>query len=660
MKTTIRIIVILLAMTCISISVSAVVGPVNISLKTYWNLGKPARANKANAMSVTFRFNKDIKIHDTIRIWYPTSEYVVGENLKSSICEGLPPLNGELESPRFLPNSKYFEKYPQSKEKSLYKIYKVEKPNGTIDWAVEPGNDVQLDEFIEKLLQRDNKGAIKDESGLGWWLMGTVMPALPIKKNERVEKLIDISHKQGVGYHWCYEDGLPGLVNDDVQRSIICRPTLEVEGWREGYNPITYYSTIGTGIISPATPGRYRLAVATTPEPEPAESEAYVLPCSKVSDVKCHGFTVTNEEESPEITFRTGEGGALDAKLSTITVRFPKNLAMTVLPDKSMIKINGSRLFSTTSIAKKDDFLELTIVVPVNIDSMSETKISFDKLFLLGLKPTVGEAYVEVMTSSEPEFVRSEPIKLMDEGSVRIFPNEEFTSCSLVFSISTPQSKLNKNSKISIKFPAVFSKDREIVGKSILVNGKPLTKPAKFSNDILEFATPEDLTGVAMVYIDESAKLTTPSAGFCYFAVSIDGSKPEMLDYFIKPAKPRIANLKVVRNSDMILRIEFEFRPSSFGNLDVGDLMSLRFPKGFKLSNLVEPGDVTIDQVSSQSVRVDGQNLIFDVSTPISVFKMSKFKIKTIIDLDRDISIEDVIVLNTSKDDRVEFVLMNP
>lgn len=659
MKTTIRIIVILLAMTCISNSVSAVVGPVNISLKTYWNLGKPARANKANAMSVTFRFNKDIKIHDTIRVWYPTSEYIVSENLKSSICEGLPPLNGELESPRFLPNSKYFKKYPQSKEKTIYKLYKIEGSNGAIDWAVEPGNDAQLDEFIENLLQKDSNGAVKDESGLGWWLMGTIMPALPIDRDKRGEKLIKISRRQGVGYHWCYEMGYPGLVNDDAQRSIICRPTMEVETWRAGYNALSYDSMIETGIISPATPGRYRLAVATTPEPEPVESEAYVLPCSKVSDVKCSGFTITDEEKSPEITFITGEGGALDAKLSTITVRFPKNLSMTVLPNKKMIMINNCILLGSPTVENKGDYLELTMIVPVNINSMSETKISFDKRFLLGIKPTGGEVFIEVMTSSEPEFVRSEPLKLLDVKGVQIVPNEEFTSCSLAFSISTPMDKVDKNSEISIKFPTGFSKDRSINGKSVLVDGKPLTEPAEFSNDILKFTIPEVLTGVAMIYIDESAKLTTPSTGFYYFAVSINGSKPEMLDYFIKAAKPRIANLKVVRRNDMIISIEFEFRPSSFGNLDVGDWVSLRFPKAFKLSNLIKSDNITIDQVLSQSARVDGQRLIFDVPTPISVLKMSKLKIKTIIELTSEISAEDEIVMSTSKNDYIEFVLMN-
>lgn len=656
MKTAIKSTVFILAMACTSLSASAVVGPVNISLKSSWNNHKPARANSPNSMSITFRFNKDIKIHDTIRVWYPTSEAVADENLKNSICDSLPPLNGELESPRFLPNSKYFQKYPESKEKTICKLYNLEGANGAFDWFIEPGNDAKLDEFIEALLQKDKYGAIKEESGLGWWLMGTVMPSLPIDQQERFEKLVQISRRQGVGFHWCYELGFPGLVNNDSQRSIICRPTMEVESWRAGYNPLAYTSTSGTGIISPATPGRYRIALATTPEPEPVESEAYVLPCSKVSDVKCSGFTVTDDEESPEILFKTGEGGALDAKFSTITIRF-KNLAMTVISDKSMIKINGSPLLNKPVFLTVDGCLELTMIVPVNINSMSQAKITFDKQILFGAKPITGEAYIEVMTSSESEFVRSELIKF---ENIRIFPNEEFTPCSLVFSIHTPQGKAEKNSKFSIIFPTGFSNDRSIDGKSILVDGKPLKNPAKFTNNNLLFDVSEKLADIAMVYIDESAKLITPSVGFYYFAVSINRNKSEMFDYFIKTAKPRTVNLEVSRSNDKIVSIEFEFRPSSFGSLDMGDWVSLRFPKGFKLSSLVESYNVTIDQISSQSVRVDGQSLFFDVPTPVSVFKMSQFKIKTIIDLERETGIDDKIVLNTSKDDCVELVLMNP
>lgn len=651
-KTAIKTIVALLAMFLASSTVSAIVGPVQIGLRSSWYYSNPPRANNENSMYITFRINKDIKFHDTINVWYPTGETVAGDDMKKSICQGLWQLTGDLESPRFLPNSKYFQKFPNSKEKSKYKIYKAEKPNGSIDWALEPGNDAQLDEFIRKLLQKDSNGAIEDESGLGWWLMGTVMPALPIDQKERYEKLVQISRRQGVGFHWCYEEGFPGLVNDEVQRSIICRPTMEIRSSRKGYNPITYSSTIGTGIISPATPGRYRVAVATTPEPEPVESESFVLPCSWISDVKCLGFQDSNEEQTPEISFKTGEGGALDKNVSTIVIRFPKNLAMTVLPDKSMIKVNGAPLFHKPIDKVSDGCLELTVIVPVNIDSMTQAKITFDKRFLLGLKPTEKEAYVYVMTSSEPEFVRSEPMSLMDVGNVKIFPNEEYTPCSLAFSISNPLGKQQKSTKVSITFPEGFSKDSNIIGKSILVDGHPLNKPAKFSKNVLEFELVWNMSSDAMVFIDESAKMISPSTGFYYFTVSVNGSRPEVLELYIKPAKPRIANLKAVRNNDMIIRLEFEFRPSSFGNLDKGDWISLEFPKGYRLSSFIEPGDVTVDQTPSLSVKVDGQTLIFVLPTSVSVYQMSKIKVETIIDLEKGIGVDDRLILRTSKNDQ--------
>jgi hypothetical protein len=659
-KTANKVIVAVLVLLFTSSSVSAIVGPVQVGLRSSWYYSKPPRANSENSMYITFRINKDIKFHDTINVWYPTGEAVAGDDMKKSICQGLLQLTGDLESPRFLPNSKYFVKYPQSKEKSIYKIYKAEKPNGTIDWALEPGDDAQLDEFIGKLLQKDSNGAIEDESGLGWWLMGTVMPSLPIDQKERYEKLVQISRRQGVGFHWCYEEGFPGLVNDEVQRSIICRPTMEIRSSWKGYNPITYSSTIGTGIISPATPGRYRIAVATTPEPEPVESESFVLPCSWISDVKCFGFQDSNEEQTPEISFKTGEGGALDKNVSTIVIRFPKNLAMTVLPDKTMIKVNGSPLFYKPDVGLVDGCLELNVIVPVNIDSMTQAKITFDKRFLLGLKPTEKEAYVYVMTSSEPEFVRSEPMNLMDVGNVKIFPNEEYTPCSLAFSISNPLGNQQKSTKVSITFPEGFSKDSNIIGKSILVDGQPLNKPAKFAKNVLEFELTWNMSSLAMIYIDESAKMIAPSTGFYYFTVSVNGSKPEVLELYIKPAKPRIANLKVVRNNDMIIRLEFEFRPSSFGNLDKGDWVSLEFPKGYKLSSFVEPDDATINQVPSQSVKVDRQTLIIGLPTSLSVIRMSKFKIDTIIDLNKEFGIDDKLVLCSSKNDQVWAALIKP
>lgn len=646
--------------TCFCVQVSAVVGPVNINLKSSWDHFYPPRANKANSMNITFRINKDIKFHDTIRIWYPTGESTVGENLKDKICEGLPQLNGELESPRFLPNSKYFEKYPDSKEKTICKLYSLEGTNGAFDWSIEPGNDKKLDDFIGNLFLRDKHGAIKEESGLGWWLMGTVMPALPVDQKERFEKLVMISRRQGAGFHWCYEEGFPGLVNDEKQRSIICRPTSQVESWRNGYNPLTYTTLADAGIISPATPGRYRIAVATTPEPEPVESESFVLPCSKVFDVRCTGFSGSDDDTPPEISFRTGEGGALDAKFSTIIIRFPKNLALTIVPDKTMIKINGLQLLNKPIFSTVDGCLVLTVISPVDIDSMSQARITFDKRFLMGLKPTEKESFVEVKTSSEPEFVRSEPISLVDVGGVSIFPNEEYTPCSLAFSISMPQDKAEGLTKFTICFPEVFSFDKVIDGKAILVEGKPLRKPAKFSNSVLELETVGDLKEKVLVFIDESAKMTSPSSGFYFFKASVDGGKPELFEIFIKPAKPRLNNLKVIKNSNMVVRMEFDFRASSLGSLSAGDWLSLGFPKGFNLSSFIEPEDVTIDKIPAESVRVEGQDLIIGVPKSIPASRMTQIKIKTIIDLSRDITLTDRLVLRSSKNDLVWASFINP
>jgi len=208
--------------------VVAELGPVYVEMNNYNNLH--SRANTATAFTIHFRFNKDIEIFDWLKFWFPIDEASCNPE---DICGKPLIIKGYDESPRFVPNEKYFEKYDNPEEKALGKLYEVLDHHEleTNFYDCESCNNPE-----------DSCRIIQDPSGLGCWIMGTVFPALPKNQEDRIIRSHQIEHTTAIGYSPCGDCGQGGImfVQTENERTLKILSPVGLEAWRHGYNPMNY------------------------------------------------------------------------------------------------------------------------------------------------------------------------------------------------------------------------------------------------------------------------------------------------------------------------------------------------------------------------------------------------------------------------------------
>jgi hypothetical protein len=173
------IVVVAIAMMVMPIHVLASLQPIVITLNTpneKWERWK--RANKPNSMYIHLSNDKEIPAYNWYRVWLPIDE--ADKDFKN-ICDGLKPITGGMEDPRFVPNVKYFEKYPDSPEKDYGKLYTLKRGKlGKVEFY-----DAENCPGVKNRL-------IPDPSGLGHWITGTVMPKLERDEKKREKAIIEI------------------------------------------------------------------------------------------------------------------------------------------------------------------------------------------------------------------------------------------------------------------------------------------------------------------------------------------------------------------------------------------------------------------------------------------------------------------------------------
>lgn len=171
------VILLLIILFSLPTSTFAAVGPITVKLGRVYPELTIGRANKRNLMNILVQYDQTLEA-GFVRIWLPIDESECDLN---KMCDETPKITGGIESPRFVPNEKYFEKYPNSQEKEYVKLYKItsRKDNTIETYQPEPCKDGKC-----RLIQ--------DPSGLGSWIMGTVMPKLfaePIKRKEQLHEI---------------------------------------------------------------------------------------------------------------------------------------------------------------------------------------------------------------------------------------------------------------------------------------------------------------------------------------------------------------------------------------------------------------------------------------------------------------------------------------
>lgn len=564
----------------------AELGPVHVELNTTGDKPGGVRANTVTAFKVHFRFNINIKVHDWLKVWFPIDEASCNPK---DICDGLPKITGNREHQRFVPNEKYFAKYPNSDEKDFGKLYQV---------LEDRYGNTRFDECEcateGNCCSQGKCRVVADPSGLGCWIMGTVLPQLPRDEKERYYRLVRIIYSTVIGYTPDGESqGLPFITNTCKERSYQMNSPLEIDAWRKGYNPMDFNTSKATGILAPATPGRYIVLVATKPEPTPVESETFVLPCSQLSTPKVEFTKMNTDYAAPiKVGFSTGEGGALDKDSSSITIRFPEQFQLPN-PDKikpSSVLVNGQKV--TKKLLIDRDKHTMTITSPAEVNSFSNVEIEIGKEVGIRTPKVKGNYKLEVCTDSEPELIPSDVFSIELVPSAYSSPNTEFFEAGYSLLGNAPKKGIEKVGEIAVIFPEGTQMPAEIDARKITINNiQCVIKPTIDGNKLL-IKTPVAIER----YIDidiEKCGIMNPTKGAYKISYSY---KDEIFDFGffeIKASEPYINKIEFTNPTNCEKTgIKIMYYPSTSAPIKIGDKITIEFPDDFKL-----PGDGNIKEI---------------------------------------------------------------
>jgi|GEM_PF-371996 len=624
-KGIVKLLTVVLAIGLMLMSVSsafAVLGPVHIELNVSGERLLGVRANQVTSFKIHIRINMDINVHDWIKIWFPIDEAWADRaspdptkpgNIFEKICDSLTPINGVKESQRFIPNDKYFEKYTNKDEQDMGKLYEVlEDRNGQTRFdRCEPGNNPDL--------CTDSARVIRDPSGLGCWMLGTVLPPIPRDESKRKERLAQIIITTSIGITPCTAcQGLPLLTNSCKERSYQVNSPMRVEPWRKGYNPIDFNISKGTGVIAPATPGRYRLVVATAGEPNPVESEAFVLPCSDSSPaIVTLNPPDTDTVSEANIKFNLGEGGALDAASSQVYLRFPPEFTIPASIKPRLITVNGSPLSNPPQINKKDN--TISFISPVFVDNLGLVNIVIsDKA---GLKnPSKNSNYeISIKTSSEPESINSLPFKVGTQPIVVVLPNfEKYPALYRAVGLLPDKETVKKDAEITINFAKGTEIPKSIDPKNITLNGSVYTGKVVSATESITLYAPMDIVGAVKVTFAIGVGIKNPQPGNYKLTFTVNMKTLDFGPYDIVKTRNTITKIETTEEKGCLTSgYKIWYIPSFTGELNPGDTITIDFPEGTILPISISNDKITVGGKPVTGVVVNQTKLKVSVDTEI-------------------------------------------
>ncbi len=608
----------------------AVVGPVHVVLNCRNTNFGAARANLNNAFTVYVRYNVDLKVHDSFKIWFPSYEAASTDPLEivKNACDGLPKIDEKIMNPRFIPNEKYFEKFNNPELQKLKQLYVVKNPSGDAE-LIDLPDTTNIPNWGDPC---DNNGKYplmaKDPSGLGCWMLGTVMPSMPIDFKERFEKIHRVSMSVSIGYQPC--DCQPSIVtNTCKERSLTMFDMGVAEGWRRGYNPIDLNTSRHTGIISPMTPGRYKVAVATTPEPEPIESEAFVLPCSDVLDVKIDPYPIAKKPVSFSVFFKTGEGGALDFWDSTIKLKFPKQFKFSSTITAGKIYVNSKQVSKHFELKTSKEMTEITFGSPVNIENFGNVRVDFDSSLGVSVDYSASPQ-IEVSTSSEPNYVKSEIYALPGKPSTVLTEPEELIITDFHIKLPIPEElSWKEKTNVTIGFPKGFAFQKINTYRKIIANGAIIFTISDDNERTLSFESVSPISKFLAVHIPKECKIINGNQGKHEINIKVGDKSFGCGEFELTESKLNIDSLEMQHpQAGIETMMSFLMKPSSKKPLKAGDTITVIFPEGTKISaDNANKYCAKVDNINSKSVQIDGHEMTIILANDVGAFSYVKVEI---------------------------------
>lgn len=399
------------------------------------------------------------------------------------------------------------------------------------------------------------------------------------------------------------------MVNNCNERSVQSYLTSSC-GKDYPYNPFNFFIYKGAGIIAPATPGRYKIAIATKSFPEPIESEAFVLPCSSISSVILDPVPLKKSPTLFSVSFKTGEGGALDSYYSTINLRLPNTVKVRDTISNAGIEINGKQLPKEPTISRNEDFIDIKLPLPTNINNLSDVQIDFG--LDCGIDIADSRVFMlEVATSSEPVFVSTNIAEITINAETILTKPEEFVISDMYVRMPLKDGAiLDKGAIMELAFPVGFRFPVRTDETWIYVNGHHVKASIDHIKRIIGFESPIIISKAVVVAIPKECMIVNPKSGEYRLYLKILGKSFACGDLRINISKAFIDFVSLSkRQAGVETDLSFIFKPASGTTLAKGDKIKIVFPPGTIISNKLSNLQVVTDGVKAETVEIGEESL---------------------------------------------------
>lgn len=450
------------------------------------------------------------------------------------------------------------------------------------------------------------------------WPKEAKLPVLPEDSAERNAELKRIIESIYIGTSPCSAcQGLPEINYRD--NSIKFNIHMELNPAIPGYEKVHITITDRVGVINPPQTGSYKLKISTAKEIEAFSSQSFDIVESQI------GVPTGIPEVAPDpagffqnasykIKFRVGLGGQMSFNQSRIRVKFPKAIRFAYDLDKIpyyAISVNGKP--NNNRFALSDHMI--TFITPIDVDNSEEVIILFDKEMGIINPSESGDYFLEVSTSEDPEWVRSEPFQIQKQGSsLRIRPNKTNQRAEIEF-IATLPSDLNESNPLLIVFPDQFSLPHMVNPNTISIN-ETIVRNVSVQNKTLIVYPSEpikQLTSVS-IHILKDAEIRNPKEETI---IKLLYKASSDLDYLytdeiaIEPASFEINSLSIEpSNASSKAKYQFSFFIESQEGLVKGDSLWIQFPAGTVLPSDIPTSLVLLYGISPERILIHPDNVI--------------------------------------------------
>jgi hypothetical protein len=462
------------------------------------------------------------------------------------------------------------------------------------------------------------------------WPPGTIIdPPIPEEEKKRKERLTQIIESMSIGLSPCSAcQGLP-VIEETPEGGISLRfnTHIELNPEIEGYSDIVVTVPDTCGFVTPPTPAKYQWKFSTGAEPSFISSEPFEIVESAIGvpegmpvvEVRPSSFRAN---ASYTIAFNVGKGGWLREGDGRIRVKFPEGTQFADEEIKEKFLLVNGKPITNSPLAVRN---QLTFITPIEIPDSGHVEIFIDEGAGIINPPKPGEYVLEVSTiPADKDWVASEPYLIEKGGALlKVVPAKVNKPARYSFSFILEAGKtIDVGSKISVQFPEGTVLPSSLNKSKIFIGGEPIRDISVNGLEVIISSAVkiESESAVDVLFAADAGIINTTEPGEIKLGYKLESEPDYLMTTPVDLIESRLDILDVTnepKNAYSVTSWTIQGLTGDNGALQKGDFIAITFPENTEMPEEVDPNSVTINEIPSEKVTIEGTTASFYVAQEV-------------------------------------------